>query len=525
MNIARLTLAAVLAAAVALPAAAQTPAAAGTEPVLELSLAEVVERALKNNTDIAVQRYSPEIDAADVKSIEGSYDVVLTGDVNTNSNTSPARNAFTGGDTVDTDTWTFDFGASKLLGTGGSLRVDYLNSKQDTNSVYSVFNPTYNATIGAALTQPLARNFKTDSVRTNLRVAKLNRAISDEQFRQVVTNTVALAKSQYYDISLAIDNLAAKKKSLALAEKLLSENRIKVKVGTLAPLDVVEAEAEVASRAEGVIQAEALLASVQDNLRQTLAPANDPVLWSTRIVPSERPTAAPPSIDVEAAIRTALQGRTDVVAARKGLERSDVNLRFAKNQLLPAVDLVASYSGSGVGGTTLIRDGFGGPVIETIPGGYGDAAGDAFSFDFPNWVVGVKVSVPLGNRTAKGNEARARLSKEQAETAMKRLELSVVSEVRAAARNLEAGYKSVEATRAARVLATRRLEAEEKRFAAGMSTSFLVTQAQRDLADAEVNEIRAVASYTKYLINFERVQVAGGYAGFLASTSTTVAAN
>ena len=184
MNIARLTLAAALAAAVALPAAAQTPAAAGTEPVLELSLAEVVERALKNNTDIAVQRYSPEIDAADVKSIEGSYDVVLTGDVNTNSNTSPARNAFTGGDTVDTDTWTFDFGASKLLGTGGSLRVDYLNSKQDTNSVYSVFNPTYNATIGAALTQPLARNFKTDSVRTNLRVAKLNRGISDEQFRQ-----------------------------------------------------------------------------------------------------------------------------------------------------------------------------------------------------------------------------------------------------------------------------------------------------------------------------------------------------
>ncbi len=525
MKIARLTLAAALAAATALPAAAQTPAAAGTEPVLELSLADVVERALKNNTDIAVQRYSPEIDAADVKSIEGSYDVVLTGDVNTNSNTSQARNAFSGGDTVDTDTWTFDFGASKLLSTGGSLRLDYLNSKQDTTSVFSTFNPSYAATIGAALTQPLARNLRTDSVRTNLRVAKLTREISDEQFRQVVTNTVALAKKQYYDISFAVDNLEAKRKSLALAEKLLSENRIKVKVGTLAPLDVVEAEAEVASRAEGVIQAEALLASVQDNLKQTLSPANDPAIWATRIVPTERPTAAPPSIDVEAAIRTALQGRTDVLAARKGLERSDASLRFAKNQLLPAVDLVASYSGSGVGGTTLVRDGLGGPVIDTIPGGYGDAAGDAFGFNYPNWVVGMKVSVPLGNRTAKGNEARARLSKEQAETAMKRLELNVVAEVRTAARNLEAGYKSVEATRAARTLAQRRLEAEEKRFAAGMSTSFLVTQAQRDLADAEVNEIRAVANYTKYAIDFERVQVAGGSAGFLVASSTTVAAN
>lgn len=206
----------------------------------------------------------------------------------------PASNAFTGGDKVDADTWTWDFGASKLLGTGGSLRVDYLNNKQDTNSVYAVFNPTYNATIGAALTQPLARDFKTDATRTNLRVAKLTRDISDEQFRQVVTNTVALAKKQYYDISFAIDNLEAKRKSLALADKLLSENRIKVKVGTLAPLDVVEAEAEVASRAEGVIQAEALLASVQDNLKQTLLPANDTAMWSVSIVPTDRPTAAPP---------------------------------------------------------------------------------------------------------------------------------------------------------------------------------------------------------------------------------------
>ncbi len=525
MKIARLTLAAVLAAAGVLPAAAQTPAAAGTQPVLELSLADVVERALKNNTDIAVQRYSPEIDAADVQSVEGAYDVVVTSDLNANSRTVPASNAFTGGDKVDTDTWTWDFGASKLLGTGGSLRVDYLNNKQDTNSVYAVFNPTYNATIGAALTQPLARDFKTDATRTNLRVAKLTRDISDEQFRQVVTNTVALAKKQYYDISFAIDNLEAKRKSLALADKLLSENRIKVKVGTLAPLDVVEAEAEVASRAEGVIQAEALLASVQDNLKQTLLPANDTAMWSVSIVPTDRPTAAPPSVDLEAAIGTALRGRTDVVAARKGLERSDASLRFAKNQLLPAIDLVASYSGSGVGGTTLIRDGFGGPVIGEVPGGYGDAAGDAFSFDFPNWVVGVRVSVPLGNRTARGNEARARLSREQAEAAMRRLELNVVAEVRTAARNLESGFKSVEATRAARTLAQRRLEAEEKRFAAGMSTSFLVTQAQRDLADAEVNDIRAVANYTKYVIDFERVQVAGGSLAYFAATSTVAAAN
>lgn len=525
MRTARLTLAAVLAVAGAPSAPAQTPAGTGSAPALELSLADVVERALKNNTDIAVQRYSPEIDAADVKSIEGSYDVVLTGDVRKNSSTDPARNAFTGGSEVNTDTWTFDFGAGKLLTTGGRLRVDYLNSKQDTNSVYSVFNPTFNASIGASLTQPLARNFKTDGVRTNLRVAKLTREISDEQFRQVVTNTVALAKKQYYDISFAIDNLEAKRKSLALAEKLLAENRIKVKVGTLAPLDVVEAESEVASRAEGVIVAEALLASVQDNLKQTLLPANDAAVWSTRLVPTERPSAEPPSIDVDAAIRTALEKRTDVLAARKGLQRSDVSLRFARNQLLPAVDLVASYAGSGVGGTTLVRDGFGGPVVSTIPGGYGDAAGDAFGLNFPSWVLGVNVSVPILNRTAKGNEARARLSKEQAEAALRRLELNVVAEVRTAARNLESGYKSVEATRAARVLAQRRLEAEEKRFAAGMSTSFLVTQAQRDLSDAEVNDIRAVANYTKYVIEFERVQQAGGTLAFSVAASTTVAAN
>jgi len=214
-------------------------------------------------------------------------------------------------------------------------------------------------------------------------------------------------------------------------------------------------------------------------------------------------------VNIEAAVQNALQNRTDVVAARKSLERADYNLQYARNRLLPQLDLVGTYGGSGAGGTQLIRDEAGGPVIDTIPGGYGDALSEVFGADYPTWTVGVNVSYAIPNRSAKANAASAQISKEQTLASFRRLELQVAAEVRTAARGVESGFKRVASTQAARRLATERLDAEEKKFAAGMSTNYLVTQAQRDLAEQRVNELRAVADYRKSVINFQRVQEAG----------------
>jgi outer membrane protein TolC len=499
-------------------------AVADDRPALELSLDDAVKRALENNADIAVEKYNPEIGAQNVRGAQGIYDPFLSTTLRQSRRTDPPSSAFSGGDKVETDTFTYNVGISQYLPTGGSFGLSFNNFRQDTNNVFSTFNPAYSSTLSLNVTQPLLRNFRLDSSRLNLRVARKNREITDLQFRQTVVNTVANVKQLYYDLLYAMDNLEAQRKSLSLATKLLEENRIKVRVGTMAPLDVVAAESEVASREEGVIVAENTLLEAEDAVKRSIFPKNDPSTWDLRIVPTDRPTAdtvGPGTVDTQGAIANALEKRTDLVAARKGLERADISLDYARSQKLPQVDLVASYGTTGLGGNQITRDGFGGPIIDIVPGGYGDALSDVFGREFPTWSIGVNLSYSLGNRQAAAAAAEARISKDQAVANLRRLELQVASEVRSAARAVETNYKRVESTRAARVLTERRLDAEEKKFAAGMSTNFQVTQAQRDLAVADVAELRAVADYRKSLINLDRVQEAGGgsASSFLASAS------
>jgi outer membrane protein TolC len=504
------------------PSPAPLPATDDTRPVLPLSLDEAVARALEHNVDIAVNRYDPQDAAEAVRELKGFYDPLLTSLISRSSATRPASDFFSGAPEVETDVDIYNFGVIQQVPTGGSFRADFNNNKTTTNSAFSIFNPSNSSNLNLRASQPLLRDFKIDSTRFQIKVAKRNQDISDVQFRQTVVNTVAGVKQLYYDLIYAIDNLEAQRKSLALARKLLDENQIKVRVGTMAPLDVVAAESEVAGREESVIVAEQALLDAEDDVRRSIFADNAAQNWTYRIVPSDRPTADPTPVDAEAAVRNALEKRTDVVAARLNLENAVDNVRFAKNQTLPAVDLQAAYGSVGQAGVQ-VRDAQGDLLPVPIPGGFGNAFGDVFGFDFPTWTLGVQFSYPIPNRSARAASARARIGRDRQETSLRRLEIAVTQEVRSAARAVDSNFKRVGSTRAARVLQERRLDAEEKRFAAGMSTNFLVTQAQRDLALAEVSELRAVADYRKSLVNFERVQEAGGGVLFSSTPSAVTA--
>jgi len=497
------------------------PAALATgqeRPTLQLSLDEAVQRALENNVDIAVDRYNPELSVQNVRSAEGYYDPFLFSTLTHTSADTKGTSSISGGTAVNSKQNVWNFGVSLPVQTGADFTVTFNNNKRDSNSNLTSFNPIYNSNLSLSLTQPLLKNFKVDAPRTQLRLTKKSREITDVQFRQTVINTVATVKINYWELIYAIDNLGAAQKSLDLAKKLLDENQIRVKVGTMAPLDVVSAQSEVAAREQGVIVAENALANAEDNLKRYVFPQNDPAMWSTRIVPSDRPGAGPVPVDIDAAVKSALENRTDMVAARKSLERNDMSLRLARNQLLPQVDLTAGYGAAGAGGTQLIRDpSFGGPVVDTIPGGYSDALSEVFGRDFPTWSVGLQLSYAIPNRSQKASAAAAQINKDQALASYRRLELQVAQEVRTAARGVESGFRSVTAATASRVLFEQRLDAEEKKFAAGMSTNFLVTQAQRDLATAQVTELRSIADYRESIINFQRVQEAG-VSGFGAVT-------
>jgi outer membrane protein len=491
---------------VGVPASAQDPAVAQDRPTLELSLDEVVQRALENNANLAVLRFDPVLSRQDVERLEGYYEPLLSATLDRTKTTLLPRDRFTPEATITGYTW--DFGLNQPLLTGGTVALDFNNSRRASGSPFASFSPSFESSLTASLRQPLLRNFRIDFNRQQIRIAKKSAEISDVQFRQSVVATVATVKEVYYDLISAIDSLDAARKNLALAKKSLDENQIRVRVGTMAPLDVVTAESEVASRDEGVIVAENALHDAEDRLKQAIFPANDPAAWALRILPKDRPSADPYPVDLETATRNALQQRTDITVARKSLERADYTIHYARNQLLPAVDLIASYGGGGIGGTQLLGPD-GEPLVPPIPGGYGDALSSVFGQDFPSWRVGFNVSFPFLNRQAKVYSAQATVSKQQAEASLRRLELAIAAEIRAAGRAVETNFRRVQATRAARTLAAQRLDAEEKKFAAGMSTNFFVIQAQRDLALEDNREIRAIADYRKSIINYEAAQEAG----------------
>lgn len=509
-SVTRRIVAFVLALPLAFPASLLAQQPPPERPTLQLSLEEAVKRAMANNLDIAVAQFDPRASEEAIRLARGAYDPNLSSSLFTRSQTNRATNIFAGAQEVTTDTDIWNFGVNQLFKTGGTVNVTFNNNKADTNSIFSTFNPNYTSTLTGSLSQPLLRDFKIDNERQQLRVAKKNKEITDAQFRQIVINVLASVKQQYYDLLATIDNLEATRKSLALAQKLLDENRIKVRVGTMAPLDVVQADSEVATREENVIVAENSLAEAEDALRRAIFQRQSPEMWNLRIVPTDRPAADAVQVDLEAAIKRAIDQRIDIQNARRNLEISDYTYQLAKNQTKPALDLQASYGGSGTGGTLITRDPpQGGAIVSTIPGGYGDALSEALGFSLPTWSVGVVFAYPLWNRTAKANAARSQLARDQARTSLSRLEMSIAAEVRSAGRAVESNWKRVESTRAARVLQAQRLDAEEKKFAAGMTTNFFVTSAQRDLAFAEVNELRAIADYRKSIVSFERSQEAG----------------
>jgi outer membrane protein len=502
----------------AYPSPAPSPSPTPVRPKLELSLDEAVKRALENNPDIAVDRFNPLASEQSVREASGAYDPFLASSLLTSSSSSRADNTLSQVPQIDTDVFSYSLSGSKLFQTGGSLSVVLDNTRTKSNARINTFNPSYNSTLRASLTQPLLRNFRIDSSRQSVQVAKKNREISDTQFKETVLNTSASVRQLYYDLLYAIDNLQAQRKSFDLARQQVDENRIKVRVGTLAPLDVVSAEAEMASREEGVILAQAALRDAEDALKRVIFLTIDGPTWELEIVPTDRASAEHTPVDFDGAIARALENRTDMIVARKSLETAAISVRFAHNQTLPAADLVASYGAAGLAGTEIRREDDG--TTTTIPGGQGDSFSQIFGRDNPTWSIGVNLRYPLRNRSASAQSARVKIAYDQAVVNLRRLEMQVAAEVRSVARAVDTNIQRIESTRAARVLAERRLDAENKRFAAGMSTNYAVTQAQRDLALAEVAELRAVADYRKSIVSFERVQEAGGGGISIVSSST-----
>lgn len=488
---------------------ATAAAQANAGPVRQLSIDDAVRLALDQNLGIQVQRINPQIEDFSIAQAQSVWAPFANAALQGNSLDAPANSFLSGGQTkVSDQSFVTQVGLSQNLRWGGSSYNFFWNSSRATTSnLFTNFDPTLRSSFNFQFIQPLLRNFRTDTFRTQYLVSRKNREMSDIDLRTTVVSTLRNVKNAYWDLSYARASLAVQRQSLDLARESLRNNRSRVEIGTMAPIDIVEAEAEVAQREESVILAEASISQAEDRLRALVFDPATPDFWNIQLELTDSPPAEVQPIDVQGAVTTALDKRTDIRLAKKSLEESDLNIRYFHNQTLPDLNAQVDYGGSGLGGTEFIRgDGFPGPIIGQSNRGFNSVLNDLFHNEFPAWTLSLNVGYPIGTSNAEANLARARLQYTQAQKQIRSIELDVTTEVRDAGRNVNTNLKRVEASKESRRLAERRLQAEEKKFTAGMSTSFFVFQAQRDLSQARNNELQAVLDYSKSLTDFETVQ-------------------
>jgi len=481
------------------------------ETVRRLSIDEAATLGLEQNLGIKVQRFDPQIQDTGIAQARSFWAPQFSSTIAKNSNNTPSTSLLSGNQSlVSTGTFSTGVTLSEQLPWGASYSANWNNSRFTSSDPTNTFNPVLRSNMLFNFTQPLLRNRDIDQIRQAVKSSHKLRDLSDIQLEGVIMLTTRQVKNAYWDLSFAINNLKAQQESLALAQQSLKDNQKRVEIGTMAPIDIVQAQAEVASNEERVIVADAAIKRAQDNLRALILDPAEADFWTTTFDPTDEAPFQEQAIDVDAAVRSALERRTDLRAAKNNIERSDIDIRFLKNQILPDVNAQVNYGAVGVGGTQFSggTNPFTGITtpLSVVNRSYGAALSDVFSNAYPQWSLGVQIGYPLGASTSHANLARANLEYQQSQTQLKNMQLQIATQVRDAARSVQTNQKRVQSARASRELQEKKLEAEEKKLAAGMSSSFFVFQAQRDLSLARTTEIQAISDYNKSLVDFEAVQ-------------------
>lgn len=493
----------VLALALAAPGFGQD--AQGT---LSISLDECIIKALKDNLGVAIQVLGPEISREGVAQAQEKYIPSLSLSLSSRKTENAAYSYLDspGASTINrTQNYNF-LTANQTLPTGGSLNLNFTGYKTTTNQRGITIDPRYGTTLSFQLTQPLLRNFGFKMARREILVAMNNLGVSEESLKKTLSDTVYNVESAYWNLVYSIENLDVRRQSLQLAKDLLEKNQRSVEVGTLAPMEVLSARAEVATREADLIQAETQIKSNEDQLRLLLNISGDEDKRITAVVPKDKPTYLQKTVDLEEALATAIQNRNDLAISRIGLETEKLNLSYAKNQSLPDLSLSASYSSPGIDGTRIyyIGNPLDGNIDYTVPGNITGALKQTMKLTYPNWNLGLTLNIPLANVFSRANLAQARLSMRQAMLDLENQKEQIYLEIKNAVRSVDANYKRIIAFTTARELSEQKLAAEEEKRRVGLSTNYLVLQMQRDLANARISELNAIISYNVSLASLDR---------------------
>jgi len=469
-----------------------------------LTLEEAIALALEKNEGIFIERESLASAESAVTGAKGSYDPLLQLQGGWLRARPPVNSAFSGApaDQAAPRSQVADAGASlrQLLPTGGEVAVRATASRGTTDAAFTLLSPAYGTEVGVELRQPLLRDRAVDPARLALRVTASDRDRAGASLRREITDTVSAVEQAYWTLVAARREVAVREEAVRLAEEQLSETSIRIETGAAPETEIAQPRAEL-ERRRGELLASREAASRAENALKVLILGDTDALWSEQLVPTREPEGGAFAVDIAASIERALKSRPELSAAAAVLERRRAETDFAKDGIRPVLDLVVSYDRFGLAGSR-------NPAAATIPGlpteipdglegGLGRSYATLGDGDFYDARAGVVFQIPIGNRAARAAAAVAQSAARQAEADLARVRKAVRTEVLDAAAAVQTAGQRIEAARSAREAAEVQLSSEQERYAAGLSTNFLVLTRQNDLSRARLDEIAALTDYQK----------------------------
>ena len=490
-------------------------------PVRELSVMDAIRLALTNNLEIAIEDYNEDLNRQQIFGTRGFYDPRLRFEVGWAATENPARSILDAGQGIPvntTDRIYFDTSLVQNLPNGSSLTLNFNNNRFSTNSTFSFMNPSFGSNFAVSLRQPLWRGFRETFTRRQLKLYNLDIEISESQFQQKVSEIVQQVQNQYWELVFAIESYEAIRKSMELAIIQHENNRKRVRIGVMAPIEITASRAEVATREQEMIQSEVQIITAQNGLKRHLAPDPTAPIWNLTLIPTQLPRVQDLAITLDEAIARAMERRPELEQNRLLREQVEVDREYYQREGRPTVDLVASLTNTGrageiFGSEFVDSDGDGVPDtrLENVSqpsnpffGSFGNSWGQVFGFDYINYTLGVSVEIPLKNRANDAERARILIRDRRLASQLKNQQQMIIVEVRNAYESIATQRKRLEAAGVARQLSEAQLEGENKRFQAGLSTNFEVLRYQRDLSQAQVQELRARVDYQQAVTDLEK---------------------
>lgn len=492
---------------------AQEEPAAEEQKEMNLTLKEAIFTALKDNLNLQISMIGAESAQNSVKVSQGIFIPTLDINLNASESNSASTGILSGADVNTQENLSMDLTLSQKLALGGDFSINLSSTKSESNSVFSSINPYLSSQLTFSLNQPLLKNFGTLATKRSILIALTDLKKSEAQLKNQILDLIYNVENAYWHLVFSYQNLNTRKMSLKRSQDLLKQNRVKVKVGAAARIDILDAEANVASDASSVLQAEQDIQTAEEELKRIL---NMSTLPQT-IIPTDKPEVKKIDVDFNAFLLEALDNRPDIRQARLDLKRYKIDVKYYRNQMLPDLQLTARYHTTGIGGDQLITEGniFTGDyrVIGIIKKDIWETMQDTFSNLYKNYSVGLRLSVPLSYSAEKAQLAQAKLQLKSSFLSLKNTENTVYSEVKQAIRSLESNLKLVEAQRIRLDLEDRKLKAEERKLSVGLATNYDVILKQREYVQAQANHLNALRNYNMSLadINKKLARTFGAY--------------